>query len=205
MLKASTNSDEAVDESDTQIAIIPVEEPEIEGLDLDNSEDQEELLEKAQENVIDESQIDTDMLVIPLFKVGQAISLMLSSSPDYLVEGAAAKVSYRYSVLITNIVNNLKTIKWKKELNRNGDFILERAKDEGTVIVRQGQMDIRSVIVGDKTYGIGLGSLSSSSTVTSTTGVALGDPYIHSMRSNIPVKLPDQEACYRLLKTKIRL
>ena len=92
MLKASTNSDEAVDESDTQIAIIP-EEPEIEGLDLDNSEDQEELLEKAQENVIDESQIDTDMLVIPLFKVGQAISLMLSSSPDYLVEGAAAKVS----------------------------------------------------------------------------------------------------------------
>ena len=27
---------------------------------------------------------------------------------------------------------------------------------------------------------------------------AIGDPYIYSMRSNIPVKLPDAEACYRL-------
>ena len=28
--------------------------------------------------------------------------------------------------------------------------------------------------------------------------MALGDPYIYSMRSNVPVKLPDAEACYRL-------
>ena len=38
--------------------------------------------------------------------------------------------------------------------------------------------------------------------MSASTSTALGDPYIYSMRSNIPVKLPDAEACYRLYQSK---
>lgn len=34
-----------------------------------------------------------------------------------------------------------------------------------------------------------------------TLSVAIGDPYIYPMRSSIPVKLPDAEACYRLYQS----
>ena len=34
-----------------------------------------------------------------------------------------------------------------------------------------------------------------------TLSVAMADPYIYPMRSSIPVKLPDAEACYRLYQS----